>query len=171
MALDAFIDLSAAEKDFFRKNAEGGFPDYGEGFNERDDPAHARQWGPERTLRAECIRWLCITTKARPLVKGNRLRAKGAKIVGALQLDYTTIDFVLGFSGCAFTGKITFEKAALRGLEFVSTYVKSIYAAGMEASGSVHFWNDFVAVGNANLDSARISGDLRCDKSRLIYKQ
>ena len=32
MALDAFVDLSAAEKDFFRKNAEGGFPDYGEGF-------------------------------------------------------------------------------------------------------------------------------------------
>ena len=141
------------------------------GFNERDDPAHARQWGPKRTLRAECIRWLCITTKARPLVMGNRLRAKGAKIVGALQLDYTTIDFVLGFSGCAFTGKITFEKAALRGLEFVSTYVKSIYAAGMKASGSIHFWNGFVAVGQVNLDGANISGDLRCDNSRFIFEQ
>lgn len=170
MALEALVDLTTAEEEFLRKNAQGEFPDYCVGSNERDDPANAHQWGPERTLRAECIRWLCMTMKARPLVLGNRIRAKGAKIKGVLQLDYATIDFVLAFSGCAFMDKITFEKATLRGLEFVLTHVKSIYAVGMEVSGSVHFWNGFVAVGNINLDLARISGDLRCDQSRLIYK-
>jgi hypothetical protein len=171
MAREAFSDLTAAEEEFFGRNAGGGFPDYWVGSKERDDPAHADQWGPERTVRAECIRWLCMTTKARPLVMGNRLRARGAKIKGALQLEYTTIDFVLAFCGCAFMGKITFEYATLRGLVFESTHVKSIYAPSMEASGSVHFCNGFVAVGTINLDSARISGDLRCDKSRLSYKQ
>ena len=48
--------------------------------------------------------------------------------------------------------------------------MKSIYAAQMKASGSVHFWNGFVAVGMVNLDSARISGNLICDKSRFIFK-
>jgi hypothetical protein len=171
MAREVFVGLTAAEEEFFRRNAEGGFPDYSEGSNERDDPAHAVQWGPERTLRAECIRWLCVTPNARPLMVGNRLRVRGAKIVRALQLDYAAVDFLLAFRDCVFTEKITFEKATLRGLEFELTHVKSIYAVGMEVSGSVHFWNGFVSKGQVNLDGANISGDLRCDKSRFIFEQ
>jgi hypothetical protein len=72
MAREAFVDLTAAEEIFFRTNAEGGFPDYCVRSNERDDPTDAHQYGLEHTLRAECIRWLCITTKARPLILGNR---------------------------------------------------------------------------------------------------
>lgn len=86
LARQAFVDLTSAEAKFLRKNAEGEIPDYCVGSNGRDDPAKADQWGPERTIRADCIRWLCVTAKARPLIIDNRLRAMGAKIEGALQL-------------------------------------------------------------------------------------
>ena len=103
------------------------------------------------------------------MIIGNRIRAIGAKIDGPLELDYCTVDFVLAFFRCAFTGKITFEKARVQGVELIGTYAKSIYAAGMDVSGSVHLWQGFVAEGQLFFDGARISGDLRCDSSFLTY--
>lgn len=145
MAREAFVDLTPAEEFFLRINAQDQVPNFCVGPEENNDPANADHWGPERTIRADCIRWLCVTAKARPLIIGNRLGARGAKIEGVLQLDYFTIDFVVGFRCCSFTGKISFEGTSLRSLDFWWAHVKSIYAPGMKASGSVHFWNRFVA--------------------------
>ena len=171
MAREAFVGLTAAEEEFFRRNAEDQIPNFCVGPEENNDPANADRWGPDRTIRADCVRWLCVTTEARPLIIGNRIRAIGAKIEGALQLDYSTIDFVVAFRCCAFTGKISFEGTTLRSLDFWGANVKSIYAAGMKTSGSVHFWNGFVAVGQVNLDLANISGNLICKRSRFIFKE
>ena len=65
IAREAFVNLSTAEEHFLRKNADGDFPDYRVGSEDRDDPANANQWGLDRTIRAGCVRWLCITAKAR----------------------------------------------------------------------------------------------------------
>jgi hypothetical protein len=170
MAREAFIDLTAAEEYFLRMNAEGGIPNFLIGPEENNDPADADQWSAERTIRADCIRWFCVTKKARQLIVGKRLRAMGAKIEGALQLDYSTIDLVLAFRCCSCTGKISFEETSLLGIDFWGVHVKSIYASRMKVSGTVHFWNGFVSLGMVNLDSARISGDLRCDSSRFIFE-
>src|SRR5262249_43454132 len=136
-----------------------------------NNPAVGNQWGLERTIRASCIRWICVTAKARPLIVGNRIRAIGAKIADPLELDHCTIDFVVAFAGCLFTNRITFENTRLRGVELSGTHAKSIYAAGMEASGSVHFWQGSVAVGQLFIDGARIRGDLRCEGSFLTYSK
>jgi len=119
MAREVFVDLTAPEENFLRANAEGRVPNFCVGPEKDNDPANADQWGPERTIRADCIRWLCVTAKARPLIIGNRLRAMGAKIEGALQLDYSTIDFVVAFRCCSFTGKISFEGTSLLSLDFL----------------------------------------------------
>jgi hypothetical protein len=170
MAREAFVDLTPPEAFFLRLNAQDAVPNYCIGPEQNNDPAIADQWGPKRTIRADCIRWLCVTEEARPLITGNKLCAMGAKIEGALRLDHLTITFVVAFRCCSFTGKISFEGTSLRSLEFWGSHVKSIYAAGMKVSGSVHFWNGSVAVGQVNLDGTDISGDLRCDSSRFIFK-
>ena len=110
--------------------------------------------------------------KDRPLIVGIRLRAVGAKIQGLLQLDYSVIPFVLAFDRSCFTDWITFEKSRLVGLEITGTRLKkSIYAAGLWVSGSVQIWNESVVEGQLFFDGATISGDLRCDRSVLMYKK
>lgn len=172
LAKEVFSDLSAAEESFFRLNALGQFPVFGDGFSVFDKPERADEWGPERTIRADRLQWLCLNQAARPLIVGVRLRAVGAKIQGLLQLDYSLIPYVLGFDRSCFTDRITFEKSKLVGLEITRTRLKkSIFAAGLVVSGSVQIWNESIVEGQVFFDGATISGDLRCDKSVLIYKK
>jgi hypothetical protein len=172
LAKGVFSDLTEAEESFFRLNAIGNYPVFGDGSSDLDKPEEADEWGPERTIRADCLRWLCLAQAARPLILGIRLRAVGAKIQGLLQLDYSLIPFVLAFDRSCFTDRITFEKSRLVGLEITGTRLKkSIYAAGLGVSGSVQIWNESVVEGQLFFDGATISGDLRCDNSVLIYKK
>ena len=170
LALERFGQISAAEEKLFRTTANGEIADYCVGSN-LDHPANVDKWGRERTLKAECLRWLCITSNVRPLLTADGLRVRGAKIEGAFQLKNATIDFMLAFANCVFTDKISFERTTLPSLEFALTHVISIYAAGLQAAGSVHFWNGFISAGRVNLDAAEISGDLRCDNSLFLYNK
>jgi hypothetical protein len=55
LARETFSELSTAEEEFFRKNAEDKIPNCCVGPLEDNDPAKADQWGPERTIRADRI--------------------------------------------------------------------------------------------------------------------
>ena len=92
MAREAFVDLTPAEAFFLRLNAQDVVPNYCIGPEANNDPAIADQWGPKRTIRADCIRWLYVTEEARPLIIGNKLCAMGAKIKGALRLVVTCVN-------------------------------------------------------------------------------
>jgi hypothetical protein len=154
LAKEVFSDLTEAEESFFRLNAIGDYPVFGDGSSDLDKPEKADEWGPERTIRADCLRWLCLAQAARPLIVGIRLRAVGAKIQGLLQLDYSLIPFVLAFDRSCFTDWITFEKSRLVGLEITGTRLKkSIYAAGLGVSGSIQIWNESVVEGQLFFDA------------------
>jgi hypothetical protein len=171
MARDRFGPLTQTEETLFRATANGEVADYCVGSNEFDNPANVSQWGPERTLKAERIAWLCITPDVRPLITGNRILVKGAKIEGVFQLNDATLDSGLAFSNCAFIDPISFENTNLPSIEFTLTHVISIHAPRLQASGSVYFWNGFIARGQVYLDAARICGDLRCERGCFIYKE
>ena len=171
MALDRFGRLTETEERLFRASANGEVADYCVGSDELDNPANVSQWGRKRILKAEHLMWLCITPHVRPLLTGNRIRVKGAKIEGVFRLNHATLDSGLAFSNCVFTDPIYFENTKLLSIEFTLTHVITIHAPGLQAAGSVHFWNGFIARGPINLDAARIGGDLRCDRGLFIYKQ
>ena len=172
LAEEIFPDISEAEATFLRLNAVGGYPVFGDGTSELDKPKNADEWGPDRTIRADCLRWLCRAQNIRPLLQSIRVRAVGIKIQGTLHLDYALIPFVLAFDRSCFTDWITLENSRLGGLELKGTRLKkSIYAAGLTIAGSVHFWNDSTVEGQLFFDSATVAGDLRCDKSTLIYRK
>jgi hypothetical protein len=172
LAKEVFPDLSEAEESFLRLNAVGKYPVFGDATSELDKPENADQWGPDRTIRADYLQWLCRTQNIHPLLQSIRLRGVGIKIQGTLHLDYALIPFVLVFDRSCFTDWITFEKSRLGGLELKGTWLKkSIYAAGLTITGSVHFWNDSAAEGQLFFDGAIVSGDLRCDKCTLIYRR
>src|ERR1700683_3703836 len=72
-ALLVFVDL--------KNRAPGDFAHGGLGANSTDptnDPAHADQWGPEREIRADLIRWLCVDPDASRMVEPAGLRILGS---------------------------------------------------------------------------------------------
>jgi hypothetical protein len=172
LAKGVFPDLSVAEEDFLRRNAVGEYPIFGTGTSEIDKPENANQWGPERTIRADCLRWLCSAQNIRPFLQTSHIRAVGIKVTGQLVLNYCVIPFLLGFDRCCFTDWITFEKSRLGGLELKGTHLKkSIHGPGIVVASSVHIWNESAVEGCLYFDGATISGDLRCDKITLVYKK
>src|SRR5260370_217223 len=56
----------------------------------------ARQWGPERQIRAQVIRWLCVDRLARDQVDPSAgIAVHAAKVVGNLTLSFVTVPFAL----------------------------------------------------------------------------
>lgn len=60
--------LRAAPKSEFAKCCPDGFA---------NDPSNANQWGKEREIRADLIRWLCVDTSASALVASEGLQGQG----------------------------------------------------------------------------------------------
>ena len=56
-----------------------------------NDPKNAAEWGHQREIRAELIRWLCVDPNAITLIEPEGVCvARGASVVGSLNLDYGT---------------------------------------------------------------------------------
>src|SRR5258707_14564015 len=78
-------NLKPAEATLVRSAATGEGADIGPGdpllFDTDNVDAY---WGPEREVRAEVIRWLCVDPKAKKLVDPNGIQLSGARIIGEL---------------------------------------------------------------------------------------
>ena len=64
LAEKQFPDLSGAEKKLINAAAAGQEADYRSDDADTDDPGKWEHWGPQRTIRAEVIRWLCVDVEA-----------------------------------------------------------------------------------------------------------
>src|SRR6516164_15674 len=56
-----------------------------------NNPQSADDWGPDRTLGAEVVTWLCETSKLWNPVGGGVIEIRSAKIDGELRLDNVSI--------------------------------------------------------------------------------
>src|SRR5215469_1592021 len=98
-----FGNLSAAELKLVRAAPNGEIAYCGPSHDDNDphnDPGKADQWGPERQIRAELIRWLCLDRRARDRVDQG-IFVHAAKIVGGLNLSFVTVVFPLQLWRCA----------------------------------------------------------------------
>ena len=91
-ARKSFPQITPAEEKLFSETASGQVANYCAGGAEIDDPANSDKWGPDRTISATCIRWLCVTPNIKNLLGTKRVRIQGAKIEGELRLDHAEID-------------------------------------------------------------------------------
>ena len=103
LARARFGDLSAAEKKLFEVAPKGEIALCGPNYNWDDaanDPGKADEWGADREIRAELIRWLCVCRAARELVDPKGIRAFGAEVVGKLDLSNVAVPFGLTLMRC-----------------------------------------------------------------------
>src|SRR5947209_26247 len=96
LARARFGDLSKAETKLLEAAPQGKFALCGPNYDWDDpanDPAKAGEWGAEREVRADLIRWTCVNQTAREQVDPKGIQVFGAKVVGKLDLSYAAVPF------------------------------------------------------------------------------
>jgi hypothetical protein len=101
-----------------------------------NDPAKADDWGIERQIRAELIRWLCLDQEASKRVDPRGVQVYGAMIAGVLDLSFVTVPFPLYFDHCLMAGsELAYVK--IPALVLDSSLIGPFNAIGAEVNGTV----------------------------------
>ncbi len=128
-----------------------------------NDPTKANEWGPERIIRADLIRWICVDPRARDSVGPHGIQIIGAVLAGGLELTRITTPFDLRLLACRLTGCITLHSAGLSELDLRRTWVASLNADNLNVARSVWLSHGFRSEGEVRLSVARIGIDLVCE--------
>ena len=126
-----------------------------------NDPAKADEWGHERDIRADLIRWLCVDRDAKTAVDPRGIQIYAARITGPLDLSFVSVPFPLRLRRCCFTHNVNLTSTDLPTLILAGSRVQSVIADGINAK--VVFLGDrFSAEGTVLLRGAQIGGTLNC---------
>jgi hypothetical protein len=160
-----FGELSQAELKVLRAAPHGEWAVCGSGDpgDATCNPAHADEWGPDRQIRAEVIRWLCVDGEARSRVDRRGIRVLAAKIVGELDLSFVSVPFPIGLLHCRLTHDADLTSVEIPALVLAGTWVRSLSADCATVEGSVFLRGGFTAEGVVRLLGAQIGSDLDCD--------
>jgi len=132
------------------------------------DPDAAADWGPERRVRAEVLRWLCVDPTAQALVAPAGLRLRGLCLTGPVDLDRAQIPFPLGFAHCALPAGLVLTGAEVGRLTLSGCRVGPVRCDRLVAHGPVVFADGTQALGGVRLGGAVILGDLVLTGARLV---
>ncbi len=166
LAVGKFAPLSEAEQKLLRAAPKGDVARGGQNFDEKDrenDPSKADQWGPERTIRAALLRWLCVDRRARELVDPKGIQVFAAKISGTLDLSFVAIPFPLLLWRCRLVEDADLSNVEIPALYFIGSWVRRIEADGARVTGNLFLREGFHAEGEVRLLGAEIGGSLACE--------
>jgi hypothetical protein len=158
--------LSEAEEKLIRAAPKGEFAFCGPNANWDDpanDPSKAEEWGADREIRAELIRWLCVNWRAKKLVDPRGIQVICAKISDSIDLDNVIIPFRVALFRCRLTHELTLRGTQVPVLSLPGTRARAITADGVVVKGAVFLRDDFRAEGEVRFLGARIGGNLECD--------
>jgi hypothetical protein len=131
-----------------------------------NDPAKAKTWGPERTIRAEIIEWLLSNPQAAKLIHPSGLAVKGARITGELDLSYLTINVPVMLTVCSINDGIDLRYARFQSLDLQGSWTGSVNGDQSVSSGDV-----ILRYGHYNEVSfyrAEIGGDLEATGGEFV---
>jgi hypothetical protein len=156
--------LGPAEREFLSAAASG-------------NGAELRQQGAgsARSIRADCIRWLCTDPKASLRIAHHvGVVLAHVTIVGKLDLDDTSLEFPLECDTCTFPEGISMVRAHLRSLDLSGCQVGSLGPGDLAFDGSgllvdhdVYLVDGFHSSNTFSLERASIGGDLDCEGGRF----
>jgi hypothetical protein len=160
-----FPDLSQAELKLLRAAPKGEVAWCGPSPNDDDpanDPAKADEWGREREIRADLIRWLCVDSDAASAIDPRGIQIHAGRIAGALDLSYVSVPFPLRLRRCRLTDNVNLISTVIPALNLAGSRVQSIAADGANVKGGAFLRHGFSARGEVRLLGARIGGNLDC---------
>jgi hypothetical protein len=127
-----------------------------------NDPSHAENWGPDRTVDAKLIRWLVADHDAVQLVTSSGIDLRAARIVGTLYFSNAAIPFPLIIAHCLM-GDINLADADTRTIDFHGSSINNLSGRGVSVNGDLLINGGLTAAGSVDLTDAKIDGDLRCN--------
>lgn len=131
-----------------------------------NDPAHAAQWGPARTIRAALIRWLAADPQARPYVHPSGVGLSGALITGPLDLSYLTLNSPLTLIHSAIPDGVDFSFAHVPGLDLAGSVTGPIDGDRSVVDGDLILGGG--NYGPTSLFRAEIDGSLDCSGGQFL---
>ena len=167
------LKLTRAEHRLLSAAASGGFAYGGTcmGDDPTNDPARAEDsWGPERSIRAELIRWLTVDPDIGKHIDPKGIRMVGARVQGALDLNDVQIHFPLSLTRSYFDQDIDLSFAEARSLNLAASRTKKIMARGIIVRDDVLLNQGFHADGEVNLVGAAINGNLECTDGTFLHQ-
>ena len=162
--------LSEAEHRLLLAAPKGETAMGGPNFDDKDkhnDPAKAAEWGNERAIRAELIRWLCVDREAINRIDPRGVLVYAAKISGSLDLSYVTVPFPLRLARCSLTEDSDLSYATIPALYMDGSSTQSLNVDGAHVKGNVYFNDGFSAKGQVRLAGIEIGDTLDCSGGRF----
>jgi sRNA-binding regulator protein Hfq len=160
-----FDQLTDAEIKLLRAAPEGETAYCGPSKQDDDpnnNPASADNWGSERCIRAELIRWLCVDRGGKERVDPRGIRAHAACIRGKLDLSFVVIPFFLGLLRCRLSDDLDLRFIDVPSMDFSGTCLASLNADHATVKGSISL-QGLWSKGAVKLRHVRIGGHLACD--------
>lgn len=173
MAAAQFPNLTNAERALLvfvnlRNRAPGDFAAAGPSAVPTDpsnNPALANNWGHEREVRADLIRWLCADPDASAMVDRRGIRLLGARVTGSLDLSHVKVPFGLVLVRCSIAEKMNLDSTELAILDLNASYIGEIYGPNLKVEGDADigwdghdYGNKLQASGEVDLEAAQIGG-------------
>jgi hypothetical protein len=128
-----------------------------------NDPADSANWGPERLIRAELLRWLCVNRDASDCVDRRGIRVQAARIEGKFEIPFLVVPFALGFARCSFWDNLDLRSIEISSLDLSGTWLPYLNLDHATVKGSLTLSN--VHSTGLQLCGARIGGNLECEKA------
>src|SRR5215475_4732765 len=161
LARPRFANLSAAELKLLRgacmRDLVWVGPD-ADGRNPANDARQGDQWGPERTVRADLIRWLSSDPAANQYVHPSGLGLAAARISGQLDLSFLQIPKPITMLSCFLPDGIDLSNARLQALDLRRSKIGPLNADSAEINGDLTLlYGNYRTI---SLFRARIAGNL-----------
>ncbi len=159
-SLSDFPNLNAAEKKLIACCAKGATCVLGDGT--RPDASTKAN-----TIRAGLIRFLALGGDDSNPVQEEGVYLTGARVIGQLNLNNTTINTSLALISCWFEEKIFARDAKIVSLALSGSSVPGMAADRISVTGSIFMRDGFISIDQICLLGANIGGNLECADSKF----
>jgi hypothetical protein len=129
--------LTPAERRLLARVADGEEADFSAPDEGQNDPTQGAAWGPERTIRAAFLHWLCTDAQAAACVPPKGIRIRGARIEGPLDFEGARLLHRLSLIRCAIPEGILLTDARARRIDLSGSYIRGLHADGLAVEGDL----------------------------------
>jgi len=157
-------DWTPVEQGLWEAFRSGVAYDLSTGDPAADDPFGDREWGAERTVRAEVVARLLVAAPEPRLGRVASLQLTGAVITGPLRLAGGTIGHYVELHSCRFDRKVLISEASVGTVRLVDCVLPRLEASRLATEGDLHLARCRIPDG-VRLTDARIGTDLLLNQS------